>query len=102
MRIIPFSLGTHCISRSFPLPLQCMLASLATVSVVACPESHAHPITSKQLRNQTPHAYTACCVGVPAVAAIHRQGTLGRLSGVERDSSSLADTCLQSSCLGAG
>ena len=28
-------LGIHCISRSFPLPPQCMLASLAAVSVVA-------------------------------------------------------------------
>ena len=35
-------LGTHCISRSFPLPPQRMLASLASVSVAAGPASHAH------------------------------------------------------------
>jgi hypothetical protein len=42
-RCAPFLtvLGTHCISRSFPLPPQCMLASLAAVSVVAGPASHA-------------------------------------------------------------
>ena len=34
-----------------------MLASLAAVSVVAGPASHAHPVASKRPRNQTPHAY---------------------------------------------
>ena len=70
LRHAPFLtvLGTHCISRSFPLPPQRMLASLAAVSVAAGPASHAHPVASKRPRNQTPHAYAACCVGVPAVA----------------------------------
>jgi len=38
------------------LPPQCMLASLAAICVVAGPASHAHPVASKRLRNQTPHA----------------------------------------------
>jgi len=33
------------------------LTSLAVVSVVACPASHAHPVESKRQRNQTPHAH---------------------------------------------
>ena len=39
LRCAPFLtvLGTHCISRSFPLPPQRMLASLAAVSVAAGP-----------------------------------------------------------------
>ena len=70
LRRAPFLtvLGTHCISRNFPLPPQRMLASLTAVSVAAGPASHAHPVASKRPRNQTPHAYAACCVGVPSVA----------------------------------
>ncbi len=66
LRRAPFLtvLGTHCISRSFPLPPQRMLASLAAVSVAAGPASHAHPVASKRPRNQTPHAYAAFRVGV--------------------------------------
>jgi len=116
-------LGIHWISRSFPLPPQCMLASLAAMSVVrpsvtrtpsrvqggrsikhhtrtqhavwASPQSRSargprgilwkrpaagrataiarsadsavlRPQSKRQL-DQTPHAYAACCVGVPAV-----------------------------------
>ena len=66
LRHAPFLtvLGTHSVSRSFPLSPQRMLASLATVSVAAGPVSHAHPVTSKLQRNQTPHAYAACYVSV--------------------------------------
>ena len=62
LRCAPFLtvLGTHSISRSFPLPPQRMLASLAAVSVAAGPAPHAHPVASKRLRNQTPHAHAAC------------------------------------------
>ena len=87
LRCAPFLtvLGTHCISRSFPLPPQCMLASLAAVTVVAGPAphahpvaSHAHPVSSKLPRNQTPHAYAAFCVGVPAVARCPPPSHAGR------------------------
>jgi hypothetical protein len=63
LRCAPFLtvLGTHCISRSFHLPPQCMLASLAAVPVVAGPASHAHKVVSKRPRNQTPHAYAHLC-----------------------------------------
>ena len=78
-------LGIHCISRSFPLPPQCMLASLAAVTVVAGPAphahpvaSHAHPVSSKLPRNQTPHAYAAFCVGVPAVVRCPPPSHAGR------------------------
>ena len=57
-------LGTHSISRSFPLPPQRMLARLAVVSVAAGPASPAHPVTSNRPRNQTPHAYAPCRVGI--------------------------------------
>ena len=86
-RCAPFLtvLGTHCISRSFPLPPQCMLASLAAVTVVAGPAphahpvaSHAHPVSSKLPRNQTPHAYAAFCVGVPAVVRCPPPSHAGR------------------------
>jgi len=55
-----------------------MLASLAAVSVVAGPASHAHPVASKRPRNQTPHAYAAFCVGVPAVAQCPPPSHAGR------------------------
>ena len=45
-----------------------MFASLAAVSVVAGPASHAHPVAPKGPRDPTPHAYASFCVGVPAVA----------------------------------
>jgi hypothetical protein len=69
----------HCISRSFSLPWQHILTSLAAVSVAAGPASHAHPAASKLPRNQTPHAYTARCVGVPAAAhdRLHRIRVVG-------------------------
>ena len=80
LRRAPFLtvLGTHCISRSFPLPPQRMLASLAAVSVAAGPASHAHPVSSKLPRNQTPHAYAAFCVGVPAVVRCPPPSHAGR------------------------
>ena len=69
----------HCISRSFSLPWQHILTSLAAVSVASGPASHAHPAASKRPRNQTPHAYTARCVGVPAAAhdRLHRIRVVG-------------------------
>jgi hypothetical protein len=75
LRRAPFLtvLGTHSVSRSFPLPPQRMLASLAAVSVVAGPASHAHPVASKRPRNQTPHAYAASCVSV----TLHRMRVAG-------------------------
>jgi hypothetical protein len=56
LRRAPFltDLGTHSVGRSFPLPPQCMLASLAAVSVAARPSSHAHPVASKR-RVGRPH-----------------------------------------------
>jgi hypothetical protein len=70
LRCAPFLtvLGTHCVSRSFPLPPQC----------IAGPASHAHPVASKRPRNQTPHAYAAFCVGVPAVAQCPPPSHAGR------------------------
>jgi hypothetical protein len=91
--------GTQCISRSGPrppqlavhihqprrqlwlslaYPPQCMLASLADVSVAAGPASHAHPVASKRPRDLTPHAYAAFCVGVPAVARCPPPSHAGR------------------------
>jgi hypothetical protein len=61
-------LGTHCISRSFPLPPQRMPASPAAASAAPGPAPHAHPAASKRPRNQTPHVHAARCVGVPAAA----------------------------------
>jgi hypothetical protein len=80
LRRAPFLtvLGTHSVSRSFPLPPQRMLASLAAVSVAAGPASHAHPVASKRPRNQTAHAYAVCCVGVPAVAQCSPPSHAGR------------------------
>ena len=70
LRRAPFLtvLGTHCISRSFPLPPQRMPASPASASEAPGPVPHAHPATSKRPRNQTPHVHAARCVGVPAFA----------------------------------
>jgi len=61
-------LGTHCISRSFPLPSQRMSASPAAASAAPGPAAHAHPAASKRPCNQTPHVPAARCVGVPAAA----------------------------------
>jgi len=71
-RLAPFLtvLGTHCISRSFPLPPQLMQGSPAAASVVPGPAPHAHPAASKRPRNQTPHVHAAHCVGVPAAALL--------------------------------
>jgi hypothetical protein len=81
LRRAPFLtvLGTHCISRSFPLPPQRMLASLAAVSVAAGPASHAHPVASKRPRNQTAHAYAVCCGACPQSrsARLHRMRVAG-------------------------
>ena len=44
--------GTHCISRSFPLPPQRMPAGTAAASAAPGPAPHAHPAASKRLRNQ--------------------------------------------------
>jgi hypothetical protein len=74
MRIIPESPGNTQYKSKFPPPPQCMPASLATVSVASGPASHAHPVASKRLRNQTPHAHAACCVGVPAVSGADHVG----------------------------
>ena len=51
-------LGTHSISRGFPLPPQRMLASPAASSAAAGPAPHAHPAASKRPHNQT------CDIGV--------------------------------------
>ena len=81
LRCAPFLtvLGTHCISRSFPLPPQRMLASLAAVSVAAGPASHAHPVASKRPRNQTAHAYAVFCGACPQSrsARLHRMRVAG-------------------------
>jgi hypothetical protein len=54
-RRVPFltvPVGTHCISRSFPLPSQRMPASPAAASAAPGPAPHAHPAVSKRPRNQ--------------------------------------------------
>ena len=63
LRCAPFLtvLGTHSISRSFPLPPQRMLASPAAASTAAGPATHVHPAASKRPLNQTPHAHAARC-----------------------------------------
>ena len=61
-RYAPFlnALCTHYISRSGPRPPtrnQRIFTSLAVVSVVAGPVSHAHPVASKRPPDPTPHAH---------------------------------------------
>ena len=59
MRTIPNNPGyTPYESKWPPVPnLHCTLASLAAVSVVAGPASHAHPVESKRPPDPTPHAH---------------------------------------------
>ena len=52
--------------------------TMYAVSMAAGPASHAHPVASKRPRNQTPHAYAACCVGVPAVSQCPPPSHAGR------------------------
>ena len=72
LRHAPFLtvLGTHSVSRSFPLTPQRMLVILAARHTL-----HAHPVASKRPRNQTPHAHAACCVSV----TLHRMRVAGIL-----------------------
>ena len=72
LRRAPFLtvLGTHSVSRSFPLTPQRMLVILAARHTL-----HAHPVASKRPRNQTPHAHAACCVSV----TLHRMRVAGIL-----------------------
>jgi len=61
-RYAPFlnALCTHYISRSGPRPPtrnQRIFTSLAVVSVVAGPVSHAHPVASKRPPDPTPHTH---------------------------------------------